>query len=33
MSIEQEIKVWVIFWSSVALFFCVLWVLNNFKNK
>lgn len=30
---EEEIKIWVFFWCGVALFFCLLWTLSNFKNK
>ena len=32
MSIENEIKCWVIFWCGSAMIFLILWILVNFYN-
>lgn len=33
MSVHEEVLIWIYFWGGVALVFCILWVITNFKRK
>ena len=32
MTIEQEIKVWVLFWGGIGILFSIFWIINIIKT-